>query len=61
MEQDERATEAPADDEPEQVPGDEGDAPRDDPSEDPGPRGNPDVDEEALRHKQEEQDGVAGN
>ena len=57
MEQDERATETPADNE---VPGDQDDAPREDPSEDPGPRGNPDVDEEALRHKQEEQDR-AGN
>jgi hypothetical protein len=58
MDQDERATEPPGDNEPEQVPGNADDAPREDPSEDPGPRGNPDVDEEALRHKQQEQDRV---
>jgi hypothetical protein len=61
MEQDERASEPPADTEPEESPSTEGDPPREDPAEDPGPRGNPDVDEEALRHKQEEQDGVSGN
>ena len=58
MEQDERATEPPADTKPEDVPGGDDEAPREDPSKDPGPRGNPDVDEEALRHKQEEQDRV---
>ena len=60
MEQDERSTESPAENPPDETPQSE-DAPREDPSDDPGPRGNPDVDEEALRHKQEEQDGVAGN
>jgi len=60
MEQDDRATEAPAENPPEETSGGD-DAPREDPSEDPGPRGNPDVDEEALRHGQEEQDAVSGN
>jgi hypothetical protein len=61
MEQDDRATEPPAENEPEESAETSGDAPREDPSEDPGPRGNPDVDEEALRHSQEEQDAVSGN
>ena len=60
MERDERATEPPADNPPDETPpGTEG--PREDPSEDPGPRGNPDVDEEALRKKQEEQEGDPGS
>lgn len=57
MEQDERATHPPADDGPEGAPAherEEGSA--EDPSEHGGPRGNPAVDEEALRKKQEERD-----
>ena len=61
MEQDDRATEPPAENPPEETSGGGGDVPREDPSEDPGPRGNPDVDEEALRHGQEEQEKVSGN
>ena len=61
MERDERATQPPAESEPEETPAPEGeDRPGEDPSEGPGPRGNPLVDEEALRKKQEEQER-AGN
>jgi hypothetical protein len=61
MERDERATQPPADDEPEEVPTPEGsDKPSEDPSEGPGPYGNPAVDEESLRKKQEEQE-TTGN
>jgi hypothetical protein len=57
MERDERATRPPAEKEPEEAPTPEGeDRPSEDPSEGPGPRGNPAVDEEALRKKQEEQE-----
>lgn len=57
METDERATQPPADKEPEEVPTPEGsDKPSEDPSAGPGPYGNPTVDEETLRRKQEEQD-----
>jgi hypothetical protein len=55
MERDRRATHPPADEEPERTPAPEGDDhPAEDPSEAPGPRGNPAVDEESLRKKQEE-------
>jgi hypothetical protein len=57
MESDERATHPPAKSEPEDTPSPEGeDRPSEDPSEGPGPRGNPSVDEESLRKKQEEQE-----
>jgi len=61
MEQDDTSTQPPADDPSDDAPSEGGDQPSGDPAEAPGPRGNPDVDEEALRHKQEEQDRVAGN
>jgi hypothetical protein len=57
MERDERATHPPADEDPERTPTPEGDdGPGEDPSEGGGPRGNPAVDEESLRRKQEEQE-----
>jgi hypothetical protein len=61
MERDERATHPPADSEPERTPTPEGEErPSDDPVEGPGPRGNPAVDEEALRRKQEEKERADG-
>jgi hypothetical protein len=56
VERDERATHPPAENEPERTPTPEGD----DPFEGAGPRGNPAVDEEALRRKQEEQERADG-
>jgi hypothetical protein len=50
-ERDERGTRPPADDEPETTEEGEPSA-----TESPGPRGNPEVDEEALRHRQQETD-----
>ena len=61
MERDERASEPPADNPPEDVPSEGGDQPSEDLSDAPGPLGNPAVDEESLRKKQEEQDRVSGN
>jgi hypothetical protein len=57
VERDERATHPPAENEPEETPTPEDeDRPSEDPSVGPGPRGNPTVDEEALRKKQEERE-----
>jgi hypothetical protein len=56
MEHDERAAEPPANEPPEQEAGDEeGAGGGEVPGESPGPRGNPQVDEESLSHKQQEQ------
>lgn len=48
MEQDDAATQPPADNPPNDMPSEGGDQPSEDPAEAPGPRGNPSVDEESL-------------
>jgi hypothetical protein len=57
-ERDDRATREPAANHPENQPGEHGgDGPGQKPGEAPGPYGNPEVDEEALRKKQEDAAG----
>jgi hypothetical protein len=61
MEQDKRGSEPPAEGGIEESPkeGDSGDAGQD-AVESPGPMGNPETDEEALSHRQQEQDPPSG-
>jgi hypothetical protein len=55
MEQDERASEPPEDEGEDKTPQEErGERPGQDPVESPGPLGNPETDEEALRQRQQE-------
>ena len=55
---DERGAEPPAESDPERVPKPEGgERPGQDPDSSPGPYGNPETDEEFLRHKQQERGG----
>jgi hypothetical protein len=55
MERDDRATEPPAEEDPERSPQEQrGERLGHRPGESPGPLGNPEVDEEALSHRQQE-------
>jgi hypothetical protein len=59
--EDERGTQPPASEGRDKAPQEGSDSePEDDPVDSPGPQGNPASDEEALSHRQQEQDPPAG-